>query len=294
MPSLIKVRVFEARSLPAMDISAGGSGLTDAYVHIRVAGVEAQTKVARRTLRPVWNEDFKFEVADDATLQNEPLEIRVMDHDTYSTDDLIGSVTLDMNLLLQGRDSPSVDGWFPLFDTLCGLRGELHVSVSLKAIGDLNPFAESSAGVMFFTVSALNPAIYRAEEVLGMVDELLVDADPEFEFLDNFRMTRQSNEIRLKKARDLFAAARRAVGRKCLSAGGNAVLGYRCELDLEGDSGIVVRAYGTAARISRVLATAFDPADKEDALHIGRRGTVVKRANLDMAAAAAPPGAGAR
>ncbi len=33
--------------------------------------------------------------------------------------------------------------------------------------------------------------------------------------------------------------------------GGNAVLGFRQALDVEGDSGIVARAYGTAALIVR-------------------------------------------
>jgi hypothetical protein len=37
-----------------------------------------------------------------------------------------------------------------------------------------------------------------------------------------------------------------------IEAGGNAVLGYMSQFDVEGDSGIVARAYGTACRILKV------------------------------------------
>lgn len=37
---------------------------------------------------------------DDLELQDEPLQIRLMDHDTYSSNDAIGKVYLDLNPLL--------------------------------------------------------------------------------------------------------------------------------------------------------------------------------------------------
>lgn len=37
---------------------------------------------------------------DDAELQDEPLQIRLMDYDTYSANDAIGKVYLDLNPLL--------------------------------------------------------------------------------------------------------------------------------------------------------------------------------------------------
>lgn len=42
---------------------------------------------------------------DDADLQDEPLQIRIMDHDTYSANDAIGKVNLSLNPLLL----PSLD-----------------------------------------------------------------------------------------------------------------------------------------------------------------------------------------
>lgn len=37
---------------------------------------------------------------DDAELQDEPIQIRLMDHDTYSANDAIGKVYIDLNPLL--------------------------------------------------------------------------------------------------------------------------------------------------------------------------------------------------
>lgn len=37
---------------------------------------------------------------DDLELQDEPLQLRLMDHDTYSSNDAIGKVYLDLNPLL--------------------------------------------------------------------------------------------------------------------------------------------------------------------------------------------------
>ena len=41
----------------------------------------------------------RFEV-DDLELQDEPLQIRIMDYDTYSANDAIGKVYIDLNPLL--------------------------------------------------------------------------------------------------------------------------------------------------------------------------------------------------
>ena len=43
-----------------------------------------KTSVCQKTLNPCWNSDwFRFDV-DDCDLQDEPLQIRIMDYDTYS------------------------------------------------------------------------------------------------------------------------------------------------------------------------------------------------------------------
>lgn len=266
MPCILKTRIIGARDLPVMDKA---TELTDAYVEVRFADYDVQrTHICRRTLNPVWNEDFRFEVSDDADLQNEPLEVRVLDYDAISANDVVGSVYIDLNSLLSwdaglisgppasstadpnaadlgnlvtqpvelsasltsnGTDVSSIslhgaatdarmlmtsqptsavapsnerqiNGWFPLYDTMCGIRGELNVQVKLQFFGDVNPFKDSSAGVQVFGSTSL-PLGYRVEEMFGFVEVLLTEDDPEYHWSDSFRTPRYSNESRQKVCR---------------------------------------------------------------------------------------------
>ncbi len=91
-------------------------------------------------------------------------------------------------------------------------------------------------------------------DILGFVEELIVSEDPEYLWVDSFRSSRTSNEARQKLLYQLTSKIRRNVGRKCIDLGGNAVLGYRQTFDLEGETGLIARAYGTACRIHKVSA----------------------------------------
>ena len=120
MPCILKVRIISARGLPIMDRT---SELTDAYVEVKFGDFDAQkTAVCKKSLNPNWNEDFRFEVSDDADLQNEPLELKIFDYDTITLNDPVGTVFVDLNPLLSTPDT-QISGWFPIIDTLKGVRG---------------------------------------------------------------------------------------------------------------------------------------------------------------------------
>lgn len=75
MPSTLKVRVVCARDLPVMDRK---TSLADPFVTMRLGDMpKASTSIARKTLNPVWNELFRFEIVNDVSLQDQPLEITV-------------------------------------------------------------------------------------------------------------------------------------------------------------------------------------------------------------------------
>jgi len=307
MPSTVKVRINGARNLPIMDGPSRANALvsgvlnlspsTDAYVSVTLGGhsglvadyelevgpekcFTARTRICRRTLHPVWDEEFRFEVADDTVLQDEPLIFKVCDSEAMREDESIGLVYIDLNPLLtqtareedmdeggtMGRpfgNMPSnitggrggggvIDGWFPLYDTLGGVRGELGLSIKLTFIGDVNPFRDSSAGVQLFPFSTLDPASgYTISHVFGFVEELVVAEDPEYEWKTNFRQARSQHETRQTLLYLLDASVRRRMSKKVLEMGGNAVLGYYQNFDVEGDSGIVARTYGTCVLIDR-------------------------------------------
>lgn len=97
MPGKIKVKILAGRNLPVMDRSGD---TTDAYVEIKFSNTTYKTDVCRKSLNPQWNSEwYRFEV-DDAELQDEPLQVRLMDHDTYSANDAIGKVYVNLNPLL--------------------------------------------------------------------------------------------------------------------------------------------------------------------------------------------------
>lgn len=92
-----------------------------------------------------------------------------MDHDTYSANDAIGKVYINLNPLLtpaaclSNKFTWSVDvnvknqttssimsGWIPVYDTMHGIRGEVNVTVKVELFTDFNKFRQSSCGVQFF------------------------------------------------------------------------------------------------------------------------------------------------
>ncbi|XP_043237810.1 C2 domain-containing protein 5-like isoform X2 [Amphibalanus amphitrite] len=270
MPGKVKVRVLAGRNLPVMDRA---NDTTDAFVEIRLGTVTQKTDVCRRSLNPQWNSDwFRFEVQDDAELQDEPLQIRVMDHDTYSAHDAIGKVYLSLSPLLApelisradtapagSAGGPSViSGWIPIYDTLHGIRGEVNVMVKVDLFSDFNKFRHSSCGVQYFS-SPCVPAGHCVQAMLGFVHELVVNDDPEYQWIDKIRTPRASNEARQTLFSKLSGEVQRRIGVNVIEAGGNAVIGYRQCFDLEGETGIVVRGIGTAVSLVRTEARPSSP-----------------------------------
>lgn len=224
---------------------------------------------------------------DDSELQDEPLQIRLMDHDTYSANDAIGKVYVDLNPLLlpatsslikyNGETSAShentsnsiMSGWFPVFDTMHGIRGEVKITVKVELFSDFNKFRQSSCGVQFFCckyfeiliivvkyVIVLAPVIphgYHAQIIHGFVEELIVNDDPEYQWIDKIRTPRASNEARQTLFFKLSGELQRKIGVKAIDLGGNAVIGYSQCFDLEGESGIVARGIGTAITLIKLL-----------------------------------------
>ncbi|XP_023035590.1 C2 domain-containing protein 5 isoform X2 [Drosophila willistoni] len=252
MPGKVGVKIKAARNLPVMDKS---SETTDAFVEIKLASVTHKTDVFRKSLNPTWNTDwFRFEV-DDAELQDEPLQIRLMDYDTYSANDAIGKVNISLNPLCLESSSQAghgkgsvLSGWIPVFDTMHGIRGEINVIVKVDLFSDVNKFRQSSCGIPFFHSQCV-PFGYRAQVIHGFVEELVVNDDPEYQWIDKIRTPRASNEARQVVFLKLSGQVQRKMGLKAINLGANAVIGYTQCFDLEGDVGVVARGVGTAVTL---------------------------------------------
>ncbi|XP_043120507.1 C2 domain-containing protein 5 isoform X11 [Puntigrus tetrazona] len=260
MPGKLKAKIVAGRHLPVMDRA---SDLTDAFVEVKFGNTTFKTDVYPKSLNPQWNSEwFKFEV-DDEDLQDEPLQITVLDHDTYSANDAIGKVYIDIDPLLCSEAATVISGWLPIYDTIHGIRGEINVLVKVDLFNDLNRFRQSSCGVKFFCTTSI-PRCYRAVMVHGFVEELVVNEDPEYQWIDRIRTPRASNEARQRLIFLMSGELQRKIGLKVLEMGGNAVVGYLQCFDLEGESGLVVRAIGTGCtleKISTLPATATHPSN---------------------------------
>jgi hypothetical protein len=69
------------------------------------------------------------------------LEVIVMDEDVISSDDPIGSVIVDLSVLLNRPDSQCqrvIDGAFPIYDINKGIRGTLFLEIKLTYIRNEN------------------------------------------------------------------------------------------------------------------------------------------------------------
>ena len=80
-----------------------------------------------------------------------PYELVAICDDIVLAHDAIGRVDIDLSVFLFSNYSPKeISGFFPIFDTMHGLRGELELSVSVNLI----PTTNKPTDVLFFASAA--------------------------------------------------------------------------------------------------------------------------------------------
>lgn len=78
--------------------------------------------------------------------------------------------------------------------------------------------------ILYLTAPEI-PAGYRCQNIVGFVEELVVNDDPEYQWIDKIRTPRASNEARQTLFSKLSGELQRRIGLKVLELGGNAVIG---------------------------------------------------------------------
>eukprot|EP00457_Paulinella_chromatophora_P002789 gb/GEZN01002794.1/.p1 GENE.gb/GEZN01002794.1/~~gb/GEZN01002794.1/.p1 ORF type:complete len:647 (-),score=125.45 gb/GEZN01002794.1/:418-2331(-) len=111
---LLHIRLVECRNLPAMD----ANGYSDPYVKFKIGKTKVKSKIKKKTLHPVYNEDFTMVVTakDKGSMAN--LEVEVVDYDVVGSNDFIGYLSFPLKNLEQMRQ---LQGWFTLKHTKTGL-----------------------------------------------------------------------------------------------------------------------------------------------------------------------------
>lgn len=79
--------------------------------------------------------------------------------------------------------------------------------------------------IFFFMAASAIPQGYHAQVIHGFVEELVVNDDPEYQWIDKIRTPRASNEARQTLFFKLSGEVQRKIGLKALDLGGNAVIG---------------------------------------------------------------------
>ncbi|KAL3201588.1 hypothetical protein MRX96_012616 [Rhipicephalus microplus] len=123
------VTIVRCSDLPARDPNTGSS---DPYVKLQLLPEKqhkVKTRVLRRTLSPVYDEDFTFYGINPNQLQATTLHFVVLSFDRYSRDDVIGEVVCSM----AGLDTDHLDKTLALSRDIAPRhfkgRGELLVSL---------------------------------------------------------------------------------------------------------------------------------------------------------------------
>ena len=137
---------FSLLAIEAKDLFASDSnGFSDPYLKIPhrqngvidIPGKKNRTQTIKKTLNPVWNHNFDVEFNPQICTK---LNIEVYDYDTFGSDDLIGSGSINLDWMRsQGQDT--FDGWIPLYITSKDKKtkvaqniqkGSVHVKLQVK------------------------------------------------------------------------------------------------------------------------------------------------------------------
>ncbi len=78
--------------------------------------------------------------------------------------------------------------------------------------------------LIVFTGSAI-PDGYFTENIFGFVEELVVEDDPEYQWIEKIRSPRASNEARQAIFYKMSGILQRKIGMKVVEIGGNAIIG---------------------------------------------------------------------
>ncbi|KAJ0987778.1 hypothetical protein J5N97_006134 [Dioscorea zingiberensis] len=91
---ILEVQLIDAKGLQDTD----ALGDMDPYVLIQYRNQEQKSSVARGQGRsPSWNESFKFQVHNaGAADHHQKLILRIMDEDTFTTDDFVGQAMINV------------------------------------------------------------------------------------------------------------------------------------------------------------------------------------------------------
>lgn len=201
--------------------------------------------------------EININIVNDEWIELEPLVLKL-----YASSSIYSQIglqeTLIGNAILSIANRDNFEGWIPVYDSLSGIQAEIRLTLKFT-------FIDKSIKAIPFEKKL--PTGYGVS-ILGFVEELICESDPEFEWTDNFRSPRTSNDARVLTVARLNAKLMSQIRLKSMALGAEFILGAQQYIDFEGDSGIVARFIGTACRKNDDNRFKLMPAVKSDVIFL--------------------------
>ncbi|XP_073000671.1 C2 and GRAM domain-containing protein At1g03370-like isoform X1 [Typha latifolia] len=122
------IHVIEARNLPSIYLN----GSSDPYVRLQLGKRRSKTTVVKKSLNPLWDEEFSFLVGD----LKEELIISVLNEDKYFNNDFLGWVRIPLLTIVDTADLSLGTAWYQLQSkskkSKNKKRGEIFLTVYLS------------------------------------------------------------------------------------------------------------------------------------------------------------------
>ncbi|KAI3777239.1 hypothetical protein L1987_47037 [Smallanthus sonchifolius] len=88
---LLRIHVHRGVNLAVRDVNS-----SDPYIIIRMGHQKLKTRVVKKNINPVWDEDLTLSITEPL-----PVKLEVYDRDTFSMDDKMGNAVFDINPFLE-------------------------------------------------------------------------------------------------------------------------------------------------------------------------------------------------
>ena len=130
---MFNIQVIEAKDVPSMD----RNGLSDPFIKLYLLGPkpkekigEVKTKIIKKSLTPVWNEEYHFPIK---SLGTDVLHLSFKDWNKLGKDDPISTFDIEMSSLILGKVYDEWISFYPVKGVSKG--GKIHLKYHLASPG---------------------------------------------------------------------------------------------------------------------------------------------------------------
>ncbi|CAI4225623.1 unnamed protein product [Auanema sp. JU1783] len=246
LPVRMEVKIICAKGLPVMNRS---SNTTDAYVDFEYVDLDGKTEIVT-SLNPEWNFNLDVIDTDEKEMAENQLQFRVMDYDSYSTNDAIGRVDMDCSIIVEKMRMKNEEIFsevctLPIFDSINGFCGELVFDLKIQLLIQFN----YKNYVQIFTDMEV-PSHHKVTEVGGILGDLKCVVDPDHEWIDRIRSNRATNSARLSIIRENLRLCTVNLAMRSAELNFNIIVGFKEYVDFEEPSShlITIRVIGSALK----------------------------------------------